>query len=520
MEDPEVVASILAGDPAGLEEAYDKYAVPLYSYCRSTLREPARAADAVQDTFLVATATLRQLRDRNKFRPWLYAVARNECLRRLRATRLTSGLEEATEQRAQPVELSAAAGRAELQALARDAVDGLNPGERDVILLSLGHDLQPDELAGALGVSRNHAHALLSRARSQLERSLGPLVVARAGRDACAELDAILAGWDGQVTVLLRKRTGRHIERCEICGDRKRRELTPALFAGMAPLAALAPGFRSQLLHILADRTPGGVAHRLSVANRAGPFGPSGFPRPVSIPAAAPGHRVLYHPQAFGRHSHTVVAAAATAVAAAGAVAVVFIGGAHHGRSAEPAGGAAHAAAGDSSASSAHGGPGPSDPVATASPAAYRPGPTGGTGKGPGGGTTAARSSSPASASPSRPPASPSGSAATSPAPSSSSSAPAQGTLTTSTGTLDLVTVNGTATGTFTLTAKGGPAGYSVTAGSALAGRLAVSPASGSLAAGASVTITVTSTSLVALDGPLTVNPGGHTITVVLSVGL
>jgi hypothetical protein len=31
MEDPEVVAAIVAGDPAGLAEAYDRYAMPLYS---------------------------------------------------------------------------------------------------------------------------------------------------------------------------------------------------------------------------------------------------------------------------------------------------------------------------------------------------------------------------------------------------------------------------------------------------------------------------------------------------------
>src|SRR5712691_3339929 len=75
MEDPEVVAAIVAGDPAGLAEAYDRYAMPLYSYCRSILREPADAADAVQDTFLVATAKLRDLRDPAKLRSWLYAVA-------------------------------------------------------------------------------------------------------------------------------------------------------------------------------------------------------------------------------------------------------------------------------------------------------------------------------------------------------------------------------------------------------------------------------------------------------------
>ena len=83
MEDPDVVTAIVAGDPAGLAEAYDRYVVPLYSYCRAMLREPADAADAVQDTFLVATTKLRGLRDPSKLRPWLYAVARNECLRSL-----------------------------------------------------------------------------------------------------------------------------------------------------------------------------------------------------------------------------------------------------------------------------------------------------------------------------------------------------------------------------------------------------------------------------------------------------
>jgi hypothetical protein len=89
-----------------------------------------------------------------------------------------------------------------------------------------------------------------------------------------------------------------------------------------------------------------------------------------------------------------------------------------------------------------------------------------------------------------------------------------------STGTLRLVSVKGVATAKFTLTAQGGPVSYSVTPGGALAGSMTVTPASGTLAAGASATITVTSTSLVALDGQLIVNPGGQAIAVVLSISL
>src|ERR1051326_8004696 len=97
MDDREVVAAIVAGDPAGLGVAYDRYAPPLYAYCRSMLREPADAADAVQDTFVIAVAKLPGLRDPGKLRAWLYAVARNECLRRLRGTEATSALEEAAD---------------------------------------------------------------------------------------------------------------------------------------------------------------------------------------------------------------------------------------------------------------------------------------------------------------------------------------------------------------------------------------------------------------------------------------
>ena len=56
MRDREIVAAIVAGDPAGLDAAYDRYAAGLFAYCRSLLTEPADAADAVQDTFIIAAA--------------------------------------------------------------------------------------------------------------------------------------------------------------------------------------------------------------------------------------------------------------------------------------------------------------------------------------------------------------------------------------------------------------------------------------------------------------------------------
>src|ERR1700722_9454316 len=95
MLDREIVAAIVAGDPAGLATAYDRYAPSLYAYCQSLLTEPADAADAVQDTFIIAAGKLSALRDPDRLRPWLYAVARNECRRRLRSAGSAAPLHEA-----------------------------------------------------------------------------------------------------------------------------------------------------------------------------------------------------------------------------------------------------------------------------------------------------------------------------------------------------------------------------------------------------------------------------------------
>jgi len=531
MEDPEVVAAIVAGDPAGLAEAYDRYSRPLYSYCRALLPEPADAADAVQDTFLVATAKLRDLRDPARLRSWLYAVARNECFRRLRAGKALSALDEAANLPATSADIGDRAEQAELSQLIRAAMDGLNPGDRDVIELSLVAELEGDELAAALGVSRNHAHALLSRARSQLERSLGALIVARTGRDACASLDSMLAGWDGRLTVLMRKRISRHIDDCDTCGERKRRELTPAMFAGAVPIAALpavfSPGFRDQLLRVLADRSPAGTAHRLSVANRAAPFGSNGFPKPVSPPGAAPWSRLRHHPRA-------VVAAAAATIVVAGAIAAgVMAGSPSRPPPASAAGGPAPGASASSAGTPAHGGPSGSHSGGSGSNGNNGNSSSGGNGSqglvptapANGGPPTPVSASSsgaptPVAASSSPVPSATSTAPASSPPASTPAPPPAAGTLALSTGTLRLVSVKGVATAKFTLTARGGPVSYSITPGSSLAGRLSVTPSSGTLAAGASVTVTVTSTSLVALNGQLTVNPGGQTITVVLSISL
>src|SRR5690606_25514250 len=136
--------------------------------------------------------------------------------------------------------------------------------------------LEGDELAEALGTSTANTYVRMSRLRDTLERSLGALLVARTGRNDCPELAGILAGWDGELTPLLRKRVARHIDGCERCGDRRKAMVSPlALFAGM-PLVPAPPDLRAKIVRAAAE------------AAAAVPVGPDEqFPAPPAPPPPA-----------------------------------------------------------------------------------------------------------------------------------------------------------------------------------------------------------------------------------------
>jgi len=509
VQDGEIVAAIVTGDPAGLAAAYDNYAPALYAYCLTLLSAPTDAADAVQDTYLVAAAKLGGLRDPDRLRPWLYAVARNECFRRLRARGLSAPLDAAVEVTSNDPDLALDPEREELRDLVVDALSGLNPGDREIIELNLRHVLDGDDLADVLGVSSSQAHALTSRSRAQFEGALGALLVARTGRE-CEELDGILADWDGEMTVLLRKRVNRHIENCDACGQRKRGELSPAMLLSMLPMVAIPVSLRPQVLQLADDPSPLSDGHREMVAHRAEPFDRSGFPKPVAQP------RRVYGVQALTMAACVAVAAAVLL----GTGTILILDALHH----KGAATASAATIGPTAAGQV--------PLSANSHQGVTPSPSttgsGGNGKqhigliinvsgsptptpsqlgqgGQGGGQPSSHSSP----TPGR----------TQPSPSPSQSPPpSPGTLSVSPGSVTLSGVPSTAS--FTITASGGTVSYSIT-DPAPSGDLAVSPSAGSLSAGTSVTVSVTvsSTTGLASETDLTVNPGGLTVAVLYPGG-
>jgi DNA-directed RNA polymerase specialized sigma24 family protein len=389
MQDRELVAAIVAGNPEGLAEAYDRYAAPLYAYCRFMLPDPdplGGAARVVRDTFIIAASRLPELRDPDRLRSWLHAVARNECLRHLGSTAGQSG-----------------------------GTDAAGPGG--------------------------------------------------------------LAGRPEQ--------------------------------NGAMPTVMLPPELREQVLRACADDTPTGRAYRVSVTHRAGPFGRTGFPKPVGPPGPPWWQEVRRHPGPAA-----AVAAIAAAALAAGIAALVIAGGS------QPDGASMVALGGGVPAATS--GPAPGSAGASSSPgrktAAVRDTPTSS--------LLAATPTTSQGATPGQPrtatPAPSSSSGSTSPATSPSSSPPpSQGHLLVVPTKLVLSAVKGqAASGTFTLEAVGGPVDlYTIKVPAGVASKVTVSRSVGSLPkAKDSVVVTVTVKSLVALDTHVTVAPGGLVVTVLFSI--
>ncbi|WBB81497.1 sigma-70 family RNA polymerase sigma factor [Micromonospora sp. WMMD882] len=274
-DDRALVEAVRRGERAGLEGMYRRYADRLYTYARVVTREPEAAADAVHDAFLAAGQRIDQLRDPDRLRPWLYAIVRNECLRQLRERSRSTPLDEAAEPVADAADPGADVNAQQVRELVHAAADALNPGDREVVHLAIRHDLSSADIGAALGVPANHAHARLSRARAQLERALGALLVARGGSRDCPELANLIDGWAGRLTPTLRKRVARHVDDCAVCGLLRREQLNPAALLS----AYTAPGFlvvAGSVWSRLADADPTGRV----VAGAAD--GPAGGPTDVT----------------------------------------------------------------------------------------------------------------------------------------------------------------------------------------------------------------------------------------------
>jgi RNA polymerase sigma-70 factor, ECF subfamily len=145
----------------------------LARFCYGYLGDNDAAEDAVQETL---TRLISAAQPPDSPRAWLFRVARNVCLDRLRAgqtrpdrAQLASSFDVARETAGPVTRMIGAEGDAEVLA----AMASLSGDERELLRLRYSDDLARAELAEVLGLSESLVKSRLYEAITKLRRSVG-----------------------------------------------------------------------------------------------------------------------------------------------------------------------------------------------------------------------------------------------------------------------------------------------------------------------------------------------------------
>lgn len=227
---------ISGGDVAALDELFRRYNRQIYGFC-SAMVGPEDAKDVLQN---VMTKVMTSMPDNKDFqiRPWLFRVARNECIDLHRSSgRTRSGLEpdQKADESARTDPHRALVEKHRIRTLVED-LGQLPERQRSGLVMRELSGLSFTEIAESLGTSSDGAKQLVYEARLSLEQ-------ADLGRKLdCAEVREAISSLDGRR--LKGKKVRAHLRSCEGCADFKgtidtRRASFKSLFPGLPiPVAA------------------------------------------------------------------------------------------------------------------------------------------------------------------------------------------------------------------------------------------------------------------------------------------
>jgi RNA polymerase sigma-70 factor, ECF subfamily len=187
--------SMRRGDPSCLAGFFEAWGDRLYRLALRLTGDPAAAEDVVQESFVKLMSGADRIEGRSRLATWLYRVAHNASLDRLRAQKRLQPVPDENDA-ALPMPETLVEFRLSPEAMLRDAetrraleaaIAALPHTLRAAFLLRDSEGLSTAEAAEALGISEANLKVRLHRARLQLRERLSGFVSGRApkhGADA------------------------------------------------------------------------------------------------------------------------------------------------------------------------------------------------------------------------------------------------------------------------------------------------------------------------------------------------
>ncbi|HVR97410.1 MAG TPA: sigma-70 family RNA polymerase sigma factor [Thermoanaerobaculia bacterium] len=174
-----VLARVAAGDTDAFVWLVDTHQERLLRLCERLLGDVEEARDAAQEVFLKAFRKAGELRPQGQVYTWLYRIAVNYCLNKLRRRKLVRFLRwDSPEERAGAPALDPADAAPDPEAAlearrrwqaTRRAIGRLPPNQRAVLILARFEGLSYRQIAEVLGITESAVESRLFRAMRRIE---------------------------------------------------------------------------------------------------------------------------------------------------------------------------------------------------------------------------------------------------------------------------------------------------------------------------------------------------------------
>ena len=175
--DVELVRGALNGSEHAYRDIVLRYQRPVFGLVARVVRDPGRAEELAQDTFVKAFRALHTYDTTRKFSAWLLTIAHHVAIDEVRKGSLaTVSLDDLTGPDAPPMEIAdrkgatpaALAERTELATALKAAIGKLRPEYREIVNLRYEQELEYDEIADITGLPLGTVKSSLFRARKEL----------------------------------------------------------------------------------------------------------------------------------------------------------------------------------------------------------------------------------------------------------------------------------------------------------------------------------------------------------------